>query len=686
MKQFADMTTEEKAVWTIRFLSADMIQNATSGHPGLPLGAADMAFVLWHKFLRFNPVDSQLGRTPATQWAGRDRFVLSAGHGSALLYSLLHLYGFDVSMEQLKRFRQLGSITPGHPEYGLTPGVETTTGPLGQGLANAVGMALAMKILHERLHDKDDWSPIADSRVFALVGDGCLMEGISHEVASLAGYLELDNLIVLWDDNSITIDGPTDLTSADDMISRFKSYAWATRQVKNGNDAGAIEGLFPCEPGRSGSLFSVGGPLFMAVSTTIGYGCSEAGSEKTHGSPLGEDTIREMRESVGWPSDEPFFVPDEVRALCQERVAQIKEEIGIPWDRQYRVWYQENLDKAKLWDEILSGNTPSDLLQTLIESVGDAERATRAHFGVVLQSATKAFSQLIGGSADLAPSNKTWIKGTRAIKPGDFRGRNMHFGVREHGMAGIMNGMALSGLIPFGGTFLVFADYMKPSIRMAVMMKLGVIYVFTHDSIFVGEDGPTHQPVEQLSMLRAIPNLVVYRPADGLETAAGWTVALQKARMGGGPTALILSRQKLSNLKRPSSFRKDLMLRGGYVVRYETQQRPAQPVIIATGSEVALALEVAEDKWIDARVVSMPSREIFLSQELNYQKEVIPPNSQVAVIEASLDDGWHRLARGGPVIGMDEFGASAPNRDLAERFSFTKDGVLTLLSGWPEPR
>ena len=663
MSKFGYMTIDEKVVWTIRFLAAEMIQKANSGHPGLPLGAAEMAFVLWHKFLRFDPSQPD--------WFGRDRFVLSAGHGSALLYSLLHLYGFKLPMEELQRFRQLGSKTPGHPEHGLTPGVETTTGPLGQGLANAVGMALASKILHQRLCDQDGWSP-ADYRVFALVGDGCLMEGISHEAMSLAGSLGLSNLVVLYDDNNITIDGPVDLTSAEDTDRRFEASDWEVQSDVSGNDINTLEQLFHYATNEGLA------PVLVRAETTIGYGCSKAGSEKTHGEPLGQDVIDKMKESVDWPSAEPFSVPGEVRQHCLERVTQLAIE-HEKWNTRFLKWSMDNPEKAALFRQLQSGDTPEDLLQTLIKAVGNDVRATRAHSGAVLQGAAKVFPGLIGGSADLTPSNKTWIQGSQAINANDFNQRNIHFGVREHGMAGVMNGMALSGLIPYGGTFLAFADYMKPSIRMAAMMKLGVIYILTHDSIGVGEDGPTHQPIEQLALLRTIPNLAVIRPADGLEAAAAWTMALQRARQNQGPTALILSRQKVPNLERPTTFDDQLMMRGGYIIKYASVA--AAPVIIATGSEVALAMVVAEE--LGARVVSMPSVELFLKQPIKYQNQVIPANSKVVVIEASLDPGWYRFTgRSGLIIGMDSFGASAPGKDLAKYFGFSTQAVLKKLSAW----
>ncbi len=660
---YADMDAEEKAVLTLRCMAVDQIDDANSGHPGLPLGAADIAFTLFHKFLRFDPT--------APKWPGRDRFVLSAGHGSAMLYALLHLYGYDVPMGK-GLFRQLGTILPGHPEFGLTPGVETTTGPLGQGIANGVGMALASKMLTALVGDAE-FSP-ADYRVVVLCGDGCLMEGISHEVCALAGVLQLDNLFLVHDDNKITIDGSTEQTFTEDVVARFAAYDWFAMRV-NGHDRQNLQMVL-------GDAQRALSPAFISARTTIGYGSSKQGTAACHGSPLGVEETRGMKDRFGWPQEPEFFVPDDVRELFATRAAELRAQ-HVEWEEQEQAWRERSPAKAALWDKINQAQVPADLMQQLLKAVGDEARATRVHSSVAIQVAAELLPGMVSGSADLQGSCKTDIVSSDIVAADDFdAARSIRFGVREFGMAGIANGMVLSGLTPVVSTFFTFLDYMKPAVRMAALMELGTVFVFTHDSIYVGEDGPTHQPVEQLAALRAMPNLVTLRPADGLETAAAWAIALDRSKKGLGPTALVLTRQKVPVLTRPEWFREEHLRRGGYIVR-DASLSAHGPVVnlIATGSEVALAMEVAER--LDLCVISMPSVELFLSQDRGWQRSVLRESRRTVVIEASHDPGWHRFAgRDGLVIGMDSFGASGPADQVAERFGFTVDAVCERITSW----
>ncbi|MBW1808605.1 MAG: transketolase [Deltaproteobacteria bacterium] len=657
-------STEEKleqlAVNTIRTLCIDAVQNANSGHPGMPMGMADCAFVLFHRFLRHDP--------SLPDWPGRDRFVLSAGHGSTLLYSLLHLYGYDLSLDDLKQFRQWESRTPGHPELGCTPGVETTTGPLGQGFASGVGMALAARLMSRRLN-VGEFRPI-DSRVFAIVSDGDLMEGVSSEAASLAGHLKLGNLIYLYDDNHISIEGPTDLTFSEDVGIRFEAYGWHVQHVDGHNRKAIAQSI-------KRATLENNRPSIICARTHIAYGSpGKQDSASSHGSPLGPDEVKATKEAMGWPASNPFEVPDQVRALFARRAEGLKEERQA-WEKNFAGWREEHPDRASYWNRLFTPEIPDGLLDTLIEAAGTDVAATRALSGKVLQRAAEIIPGLIGGSADLAPSNKTMITDSPAIGPDSYSGRNIHFGVREHAMGSMLNGMAIfGGVIPYGGTFLVFADYMRPAIRLAALMKLGTIYVFTHDSIFVGEDGPTHQPIEHLASLRIIPDLAVFRPADPLETAAAWAYAIEHRH---APTALVLTRQKLPILDRPPAFKPEDVHKGAYVIVEE--KTGAQEVVVATGSEVAPVAAAAQQLGI--RAVSMPSREAFLAQPDDYQKNVIPSGWRVATVEASHDPGWHRLAGpDGLVIGIDRFGASAPGKVMGEKFGFTSDAILTKLSNW----
>jgi transketolase len=648
----------QKAVNTIRFLAVDGVEKANSGHPGLPMGMADFAHVIFDRFLRHDPT------TP--DWPGRDRFVLSAGHGSMLVYAMLHLSGYDLPIDDLKAFRQLHSKTPGHPEHGVTTGIETTTGPLGQGFVNGVGMALATKLLGARLNTPD-FSPV-DNRIIALVSDGDLMEGITAEAASLAGHWNLGNLVYVYDDNKISIEGATDLTFTENVGQRFLAYGWHVQHV-DGHDRCAIEEAM-------NKAINDPRPSLICARTHIAFGSpSKQDSSAAHGAPLGKDEVLATKKALGWPLEPTFLVPDDVRehyaARSEELIAQRKK-----WEQNFNHWRQNNPDKAALWDRFFDPET-DNLLTQLIQAAGDQAEATRSLSGKVLQKAAERFPGLIGGSADLAPSNKTLVKKEDSLSGDNFSGRNIHFGIREHAMGSIMNGMALfQGIIPYGGTFLVFADYMRPAIRLASLMKLGAIYVFTHDSIFVGEDGPTHQPIEHLASLRCIPGLTVLRPADNLETAAAWTFALQQRKQ---PTALILTRQKLPILDRPAEFKPQDALKGAYVLVKEKDGN--QAVVIATGSEVDPAAEAARKLGI--RCVSMPSVEIFLDQESTYRQSVLPVGWKTAVVEASRDAGWYRwVGRDGLIIGMEGFGASAPAADLARHFGLNEKSIIAKLTEW----
>lgn len=651
---------ENLCVNTIRTLAMDAVQKANSGHPGMPMGMADAAFVLWTRFLRHNP------RNP--KWVNRDRFVLSAGHGSMLLYSLLYLTGYDLPLEELMRFRQWESKTPGHPEYGPTPGVETTTGPLGQGFANGVGMALAERLLAARFNRPG--FEIIDHYTYAIVSDGDLMEGISHEAAALAGHLRLGKLIYLYDDNGISIDGPTSLAYSDDVVARFQGYHWHVQRV-DGHDRAAVEAAIRAAQAETER------PSLIICRTHIAYGSPhKQDTAEAHGAPLGEEEVRLTKRNLGWPEDAQFWVPQEVLAVFRRAVEEgIQREQA--WNTLFTRYRAEYPDLAAELERVMAGELPEGWDAHLpVFQAGDKDIATRAASGRTLDVLVPAIPELIGGSADLTPSNNTRAKGVEIVKPGDFRGRYIHFGVREHGMGGILNGLALhGGLIPFGGTFLVFSDYMRPSIRLAAMMGLRVIFVFTHDSIFVGEDGPTHEPVEHLAALRAIPGLVVIRPADANETVEAWKVALTRR----GPTALALSRQNLPILDRSQLAPASELRKGAYVLADAANGQP-DVILLATGSEVVLALEARKllaAEGIQARVVNMPSWELFEQQPPSYQEAVLPPViTRRVAIEAAVRLGWDRyLGPEGIFIGMDRFGASAPYKVLAEKFGFTPQRV-----------
>jgi transketolase len=644
---------DQLCVNTIRTLAIDGVQKANSGHPGMPMGAADIAFVLWTQFLKHNPANPD--------WPDRDRFVLSPGHGSMLLYSLLHLTGYDLPLAELKQFRQWGSLTPGHPEFRHTPGVETTTGPLGQGLANGVGMALAERMLAARFNRPN--YPIVDHYTYGIVSDGDLMEGISHEAASLAGHLELGKLIYLYDDNEISIEGSTDLTFTEDVRARFNSYNWHVAEV-DGHDRAAVAAAIREAQAETER------PSLIIAHTQIGFGSpNKQGTAGVHGSPLGADEIRLTKIKMDWPLEPTFYIPEEALRFFRQA-----EQSGLAADTEWRALFEryaaEYPELAAEWAHANSGTLPDGWEETLPQFTGaDGSIATRAASGQVMEAIAPVLPTLVGGSADLHPSTKTYLKAYPAVQPGDFGGRNIHFGVREHGMGGILNGMVLhGGWRAYGSTFLVFADYMRPSIRLAALMKLPVIYVFTHDSIAVGEDGPTHQPVEQIASLRIIPGLVTIRPADAKETAAAWRVALHRVN---GPTALALTRQKLPVLDGPAAVE-----RGAYVL----QDAPDPAVIlVASGSEVHVALqarELLQEDGIQARVVSMPSWELFAAQEESYRQSVLPPTLPQVAIEAGVSMGWERwVGRSGKIVSINSFGASAPYEINMEKFGFSAENV-----------
>ncbi len=641
--------TDVLAATTLRMLAIDAVQAANSGHPGLPLGAADMALVLWTRHLKHDP--NQPG------WPDRDRFVLSAGHGSALLYALLHLAGYPLSMDEVMRFRQWGSLTAGHPEFDPEIGIETTTGPLGQGFANAVGLALAERILAEKFNRPD--FPMVDHYTYVIASDGDLMEGLSHEAASLAGHLGLDRLVVLYDDNNISIDGSTDLTYSDDVPARFAAYGWHVQQI-DGHDMAAIDDALTAAREASGR------PSLIACKTHIGLGSPGQDTAKVHGSPLGDEGVRQTKQKFGWDEDAKFFVPGEVAAYFsafKEQGARKNAEWQSLADR-----YKESYPQlGEEWDRYVKGELTPGWEEKLPVFEAGTSLATRSASGKVLAAIAPELPTLVGGSADLTPSNNTRTPDAQEIQPGNFSGSYIHYGVREHGMGSIMNGLALHGLRPYGGTFLIFSDYLRPTIRLAAMMGLPVVYVFTHDSIGLGEDGPTHQPVEHITSLRTIPYLLVLRPADGNETAQAWKVALERMD---GPTALVLTRQGVPQICPVDNG----LEQGAYVVK-EAGGEP-QVIVIATGSEVSIGLEAVEQlqaEGIQARLVSMPSWELFDLQSQAYRESVLPPGVPRLAVEAGVTLAWGRYLEGenGDVIGIDHYGASAPYKTIFEHFGLT---------------
>jgi transketolase len=653
----------EKAVNTIRMLAADAVQQANSGHPGMPMGAADMAFVLWTRHLRFDPADPR--------WIGRDRFVLSAGHGSMLLYALLHLAGFDCTLADLKKFRQLGARTPGHPEFGHLPGVEVTSGPLGQGFANGVGMALGHAMLSAKL---GDGNPLAEPIVYAIVSDGDLMEGVAAEAASFAGHNRLGRLVYLYDDNEVTIDGRTSIAfTGEDVSRRFEGYGWHVQSV-DGRDHDAIDRAIAAAKAETGR------PSLIRVRTVIGFGSpGKAGKSAVHGAPLGEDELRATKRSLGWPEEPRFLVPDDVRAFWAAVSAERAEAARVAKAKE-RAWRAARPDGAAVLDAHVERWVPEKIQERLLEGAAGAD-ATRKLSAAALQKIAPLVPSLVGGSADLAESNLTDLKGGGSFAPATPAGRNVHYGIREHAMGAILNGLAYDGLfIPFGGTFLQFADYMRPAVRLAALSKLQAIYVWTHDSIFLGEDGPTHQPIEHLTALRAIPNLHVVRPCDGEEVAVGWAHALERRD---GPTALVLTRQKLAAVRRDGGLDPAAIRRGGYVV---AAPQGATFTVVATGSEVPLAqaaLDVLAKKGIAGRLVSLPCRECFEAQPEAVRDAIVPGALPVAVVEASRGLEWWKLAgREGLVIGIDRFGASAPEKALAEEYGFTPGKIAERIERW----
>ena len=668
---------EKKCIDTIRFLATDAIEKAKSGHPGMPLGAAAAAYTIWTKHLKHNPKN--------TRWPDRDRFVLSAGHASMLLYALLHLTGYDLTLDDIKNFRQWGSRTPGHPEYKHTPGVEVTTGPLGQGLANAVGMAIAEAHLAARFNREEN--KIVDHFTYVMTSDGDMMEGVVSEACALAGHLRLGKLIVLYDDNKVTLAGSAGLSFTENIELRFKSYSWQVIKVADGNDTAAIDKAIKKAKRETEK------PSLICVSTTIGYGspCKQDSCD-AHGSPLGAEELQKTKEAFCWDTNETFHIREDVRKYFRKALARGRKQEKM-WQENLTAYRQKRPDLAAEFDRVTQGNLPENWEEALSEFPADSKgMATRKASETVMQSLAAKIPELVGGSADLNPSTFTWLK-----KMGDFQspafspeglhgmvggpwgyeGRNIHFGVREHAMGSISVGMALhGGIIPYTATFLTFADYMRPPMRLAALMGLRVIFVFTHDSIGVGEDGPTHQPIEQVMNLRQVPNMTVIRPADANETLEAWRIALISAK---SPTTLIFSRQNLPVLDRHVCAAASGTLRGGYIL-WESSPDP-EIIFIATGSEVSMTLaaaqKLAQDK-IKVRVVSLPSWEIFDRQPRDYREKVLPPRVKARItVEAGITLGWeHYLGLDGKIIGMETFGASAPGPVLYEKFGFTVENIV----------
>ena len=646
---------QTRSINTLRFLSADGVQQANSGHPGLPMGTASIAFTLWTRHLRHNP------RNP--KWAGRDRFVLSGGHGSMLLYSLLHLTGYDVSLDDLKSFRQWGSITPGHPEYGLTPGVEMTTGPLGQGFATGVGMAIAAN--HMAATFNRPGHELIDPFIYAIVTDGDLQEGVASEAASLAGHLSLGRLIYLYDDNRISIDGSTDLSFTEDRALRFEAYGWHVQKVADGNDVEAIDAAIQAAKADPR-------PSIIVCRTTIGFGSpNRQGTSKAHGEPLGDEELALAKQNLGLPTEPRFFIPEDALEFYRQAVTR-GGKAEDEWKLRFEAYRRIHPDLGKELERRLKGDLPSDWQSALPTFPADPKgMATRASSGKVLNALAAKLPELIGGSADLAPSNNTKLDGYPAFQKDSPQGRNFHFGVREHAMGAALNGMAVfGGVIPYGGTFLVFSDYNRPAIRVAALSHIPSIFVFTHDSIGLGEDGPTHQPVEHLAALRTIPNLTVIRPADANEVAAAWKVAIENKH---GPTVLALTRQNVPTF---GPFSEPTVERGAYVLK----DFGAEPklILMASGSEVGLIYAAAEKlaaEGIAVRVVSFPSWELFEKQDQAYRESVLPKSIQARLaVEAGVRQGWERYASA--FICMDSYGASAPAKTLFEKFGFTVENVV----------
>lgn len=650
----------KKAINTVRLLSADGVQKANSGHPGMPMGSADYAFTLWSKFLRFDP--------QRPDWIGRDRFVLSAGHGSMLLYSLLHLFGYDVTIEDLKQFRQLGSKTPGHPEYGHTPGVEVTTGPLASGLASAVGMAIGLKQLMARIGAPKEL--FKNQKVYVVSGDGCIMEGTSHEACSLAGHLKLDNLILFYDSNKITIEGSTSLAMSEDVGARFEAYGWNVLKI-NGQCPRQIEAAVTLAQSCKDK------PTIIIGETTIGFGSPHlAGTAKSHGAPLGEDELKATKAALGFDPEQSFVVPEDVRGFLSDRIAEKKAD-AAEWDAQFDAWKSSSPDGAALLEAILRKEIPADLEARLLAAVPEKDVATRASSGAMIQVVAKAVPAVVGGSADLAPSNNTYMKEMGDFTAEDRAGRNFHFGVRELGMGLVCNGLALTYAIPFSATFMVFSDYMKPAIRLAAIQKLHQVYVFTHDSYAVGEDGATHEPIEQLAMFRSLPGVTLLRPAESHEVALAWAYAVRADH----PVILSLTRQALPNLPAEVVARMDVA-KGAYVV---SSDEDFEAILIGSGSELAACVKAAEALRAQGRklrVVSMPSWDLFEAQGAEYKESVLPKACRKRVaVEAACTMGWSKyVGDEGMVIGLDHFGESAPYKALADKYGFTPEKVTAAVA------
>ena len=653
----ADTSLDLLAINTIRTLTMDAVQKANSGHPGTPMALAPIAYVLWRKFLRHNPKNPH--------WPNRDRFILSNGHASMLLYSMLHLSGYDLSLDDLKQFRQWGSKTPGHPEYGLTAGVETTTGPLGQGVANSVGMAIAERWLAAR------YPEIIDYRIYAICGDGDLMEGVSQEAASIAGHLKLSNLVWIYDNNHITIEGSTSLAFSEEVATRFVGYGWHVLRVADANDLEVLEKTIAQANHGQNS------PTLIVVDTHIAWGSpNKQDTAGAHGEPLGEDEIKLTKKFYGWPEDEHFFVPPQIYPHMRDEAIQRGAQLESEWNKKLESFTKSNGKAAREFQDMLAQELPDGWDKDIPTFPADAKGvATRESSGKVLNAIAKNVPWLIGGAADLAPSTKTLISAAKDFEAGSYDGRNFHFGIREHAMGSILNGMALSGLRPYGATFLIFSDYMKPPIRLAALMDLPVIFIYTHDSIGLGEDGPTHQPIEQLLALRATPRLHVMRPADANEVAEAWRVILQMKKE---PIALILSRQALPTLDRTKYAPASGVRQGAYIVG--DSENP-EVILMGTGSELQLcvaAYEQLKAEGIRARVVSMPCWELFEHQSKEYKDKVLPPAVKARVaVEAGTSLGWKEyVGSDGRVVARTDFGASAPIKDLLKHFGFTVENVV----------
>jgi transketolase len=675
MPRTYDPKLVEKTVKTIQMLAVDAVEKANAGHPGTPMALAAIAFELWTRHLRYDPTDPT--------WPDRDRFVLSAGHASMLLYAMLHLSGYGLSMDELKHFRQWGSKTPGHPESHLTSGVEVTTGPLGQGISNSVGMAASIKMLAARVNGPD--APIFTGRVFGIASDGDMMEGVSGEAASLAGHLGLDNLVFFYDDNRITIDGKTELAFSENVGKRYEAYGWFVQYI-DGHDHVQIRAAL------DQAVAEAKRPSLIVARTHIGIGSPhKQDTNKAHGEPLGSAEVKATKENIGWPIEPTFLVPDEVYALFAERAEDGKREHAA-WKQMLAQFEQRGGDKVALYRKLMGKEVPGNLLDELVKVAPTKDAATRVQSAIIEQRMAELVPSFVGGAADLNPSTRTYIEGSKAITKGDFSGRNIHFGIREHAMGAFVNGMAVSeAFIPFGSTFLVFADYMRPAIRLAALSHLQSLFVFTHDSVYLGEDGPTHQPIEHYWALRIIPNLDFVRPADALECAAAWAHALGRRH---GPTAIALSRQTVSNLKRPDGFDPKIMLRGAYTLA-EATGGPPTLVLIATGSEVEVAvgakplLEAAGASGASGaarqrvRVVSAPCWEAFEREDAAYRESVLPKDARRVVIEIGRTEPWRGVVGpDGLVIGWDDFGASASNKDIQKHFGFMPDQVAGRIRAW----